>query len=659
MANQTGAASTDVDVIDAGNVLKEGTKGIACVIGPTERGVPGKVYEVGNFTEFEEKLGGFGDGSAEHRPIHDFVFECKRALDGKAPLRVSPLGHYTDPSDASTLGEGGLKATANVAAAAGFATATVEFVRGADGDKHVINLRNANGGLVFGFTGPAVVLADDLDAVGAALEALVNAQTGVTGVAAVYSTEDDVVGMLALTYDTGAFAHNGTLAEYQRTDGGATVHTTTTYTFAGGKPATLIVANGQAFGKGYNGVGIQVKESPSGNLDLVDLFIHPPVGGKGVVEEYRNLPRVYGENDIRGINFASYLAELVWSSANGLTGFPVTGDTIVRLAGGAFNVASLINDEDYIGDAEAATGKHAFDKVNDSVRITTLTRVSPDVDRDFDAYVAMRKDMRYLGRTPIGVNADLAIAYREGTGIYSHVPIDSFWSGLWTGGVKHKSPQTKQIEEFGGLGDILALKAQRDRTVGEHFAAAGPQKGRILDALDVVYNFGTPARKPAFDRIDERGINAIINDDTYGVMNFANSTLYKKSTTLANDNVADFMVHLIRTIRPLARFDQFIPNSPAMWKAMYQRIYPWLELWKDKGALVPTGDNRPPYIYLGDQDADTRGQATFNKQADLDAQRYRARILVSIVTVAKYIAIEVVNTDSSTDISIVSDPDQF
>lgn len=119
--NLTGAPKTDMDVIDFSNIASGQLKGLAIVLGKTERGEIGKPYLIGSTQEYRRYLGGLLTTS-------DFPYLILRALKRKARLYVIPVGHYSDIEDASTLT--GVKASGST----GTSGTTTTFTAYSEGD---------------------------------------------------------------------------------------------------------------------------------------------------------------------------------------------------------------------------------------------------------------------------------------------------------------------------------------------------------------------------------------------------------------------------------------------------------------------------------------------------------------------------------------------
>lgn len=96
MADFTGAAHVDIDVVDLSILLESVKKGISCFLGITKKGESGKPVYVETWLDYQRSFGGDMEGTL-------FPLIVKRALDAGCPLWVARAAHYTDVDDPSTI----------------------------------------------------------------------------------------------------------------------------------------------------------------------------------------------------------------------------------------------------------------------------------------------------------------------------------------------------------------------------------------------------------------------------------------------------------------------------------------------------------------------------------------------------------------------------
>lgn len=665
MSLQTGAPNTQFNVFDASGSQATGILGLAAMIGPTERGVVGRPYLIQSDAEFTRKLGGYGDGSEEHAPIRAFRTQCMRALmphiQGDsiprkgAPLLVFPAGHYGDPTDASTLGDGCTKATVTIAQDAVEGTPvvlTIPYTLGNTGRTHAFYTLDAEGNQTAVGTPYLQLVGDTIGQLQAAVvTALGTPYSGIGGVSVSPSNNGTDTITLSIVPSAPVFEING-LGLKIEISGGVGANVQDEGYFAGAFPATELVANGQEFGRGYNQVGLRLTQPPN-RFGQITLEVFLP--GNSTPAETYALPLVYTEADIQRVNAASYLVELEYDAANAATGFPRTAPTIERLTGGDFEVQTLLSEEDYIGDQTAKTGLWAFSKDQRPYRVLAPAIASPAVDNALIEYAKAVRIQRAHIRTPLGVGGSGAIAYREGQTPYVRVDQDTIYGSLYTGGLSVIHPLTNAQEQIPELGDVVRNKGSRDQAfefVGR--AMGGWETGRCADALDVVVNFFGVSEG---NEIDAAGIIPVVNHPTLGVVFWGNSSLYKTRTKLASDHICDLFIDLLRRIQPFYDKKIIAANDPANWKAIHNLVAPVLRQYDTAGAIEAfrdtTGTRRPAFIYVGDQEADTIADAKFNTPEELQNDQYHVQILLAPKGIMKYIIVDLVATSQSTNFSLL------
>jgi phage tail sheath protein FI len=401
---------------------------------------------------------------------------------------------------------------------------------------------------------------------------------------------------------------------------------------------SVVVINAEAPGDGYNGTTIQIKAADSGNTANVDLIIKLPdsdielriydVKKAMTVDEIDLLNKT-----LPGVNIASIT-----------TAIPVG---TVTLAGGVEDITA-IDEDDYIGDTVGKTGWFSFGKVKDAFRIANISKPVPAVDAALSAYVASRKDMRFHTAPPVTATAEGIEDYRLGTGAYSHTPIDNWMGNLIAGGIEINHPtDSKKKVNVPGIVDALPLIARKDVQFGPWFSAGGTTRGLSkMPNNGVIYNLADPDNAADFDRIYGLGVNAMVDDESYGTMYFGNRSLSRnKQSLLSKDNVADLVVYVVRGLKPLVKPGLFEPNDPQTWKRIYRNVRPFIETLETGRAIRP-GEGSS-WFWIGDQDKDRAEEAAFNTQTDLQAGKYVARFMFVPIGAIEFIGIDVTVTDSN------------
>jgi hypothetical protein len=510
-----GAPKTEITLTDLSVLIDTGLKGIHGFVGVTMFGHVNKPVLVGSWESFVRNFGGL-------LPNSDFPLIARRALESGAKLVVSRVGHYTDPSDKTSL----VWTPAE-------ATLTVE-----DGE-------------------------------------------------------------------------------------------TTSAKFTANFPDAIPDADR---------ITVTVSASPDGNPDLCVVSV--AVKGFPEIQDPITVSRTPTEEELAQFNEESYFLSI--SDIEGEIPFGT-----VTLTGQVGQAVETIETADYIGDTIAQTGIFSFNSNQDITKIAVPEKAVPAIDNALANYADSRKDIRAILRTPTGLNGAAVADYREGTGIYDHQPVDTWRASMITGGLVVRDPQSQLVKDISELGDAAGAMSKKDNAQGEWFSFAGPKRGRVSNVLGVAYDFGSPAVQAEHDLISNRGVNAVIQHPTFGVVFWGNKTLQKADTMLKHNNVADLVIFMQRTLKPLVESEKFDPNDIVTWRNLHRKIQPFLDTLVAGRAIYANP------IYQGDQDVDRIEDAVINSPANISKGEYKARIFVKPIPAMLYIGIGIVVTDVGADFSVL------
>jgi hypothetical protein len=419
------------------------------------------------------------------------------------------------------------------------------------------------------------------------------------------------------------------------TDASTLVGTAATGSLGPSNAPTLTFA-AKFIGAGYNGTTVTIQAPASFQAGVFDVLVKLP--GSDQVQSLRNIAATPTAAQLTALNQQLDQVKMVSGTLSLGT---------ITLAGGAQDVTAIVA-EDYNGDRQAGTGWYAFSNVTDAFRIANLHRPDPLIDDALKQYVIDRGDMRFHLGMPLGANAQGLEDYRMGTGVYDHTPIDTWLGSYWGVNTIGNDGAALTVDiDIPAVVETVACMAAKDSNFGPWYAVAGPKRGRVRTFnKGVPYNLISPDLSADFDRIYLRGVNAVVQDPTYGAMVYGNrSALLDNTKLLSKENVADLMMYLIRTLRPIMRSEQFEPNNPRMWKSIYRKILPIMEDLERREAIVP-GEG-VGWVWLGDQDATTREDATYNTQADLTAGIFRAGLIAQPIAATEYINLSLTAADSN------------
>lgn len=624
-----GIAKTNIEIVDLSVLIAAGLKGIHAVCGVTLWGQIGKPVLVGSWPEYVRNFGGLRADSL-------FPLICRRAIERGAKLLISPVGHYTDITDNTTLD--GTAATGSITVNSTpetRATGSI-IVTAAGADGNTITLLD-------GATTLATytkVTGDTPTDVVTGLRSSANSLSSTTGWNAT-----SAAATLTMIAPIGSGAGINGTSITRTLSGGATMTTdVASFNVTGGVTAVLAsesVWNAESIGEWGDLVTVTTAVAASGVANAMDITISV-AGYPELAQNIYNFPKFPTSSQIDNFNQVYKYAELDEQASTLANGMPVGS---VTLSGGVKDITNIVN-ADYIGDSIALTGIHAFDNDTTFTKLACPAMAEPDIDMAIANYAMQRQDFIALTRTPVGIDGATVVDYREGTGIYSHQAIDTYLAFMFTGGVHVIDPLDGQKKYIPELGDIMGCMSTRDSKSAEWFSFSGSKRGRIHNCLGVAYNFGTPARETEADMVDVRGVNMVIQHPDFGVVSWGNSSLQKADTLLKHANVAELMVFMRRSLKPLVQSELFDPNDVDTWKAIHRRVIPFLDMLVTERGIWK-------YLYEGDQDIDDVSQAVVNQPANIDAGKYELRIWIAPKVNMKYIGIKVNVTNSSVDFEII------
>lgn len=407
-----------------------------------------------------------------------------------------------------------------------------------------------------------------------------------------------------------------------------------------GTTNTGLTINARYHGEGGNLITVALVSPKSGKSGVLDLELSIS-GYSTIVRAYRDFPTTPSASDVAKADEALEFVNLVYTTGT------LAAESLT-LAAGDYDESSIVA-ADYAGDSGAGTGIHAAGNVMDASRIACPEIAEPTVDIAMVAFCAARQDMRAILRTPVSLGDTVVINYREGTGSYSHTPIDSWYASLWTGGLITKDENGTLITHS-ELADVLAAYALKDNIEHPSRSVSALPWAMIKDALDVSYNYKNPSKASEFDNIYNVGVNAVVNEPQTGICLYGNKTLYKTQSLLQKDNIAEFVVYFWRTIKPQIRLEQFQPDDPKMWLSLFMRIDKILREGVENRAI------RPDYLYEGDQFVDDYQEVTYNTIEDINAGAYKFRIALKPISATEYIefVISVVDSQASFEVQTIT-----
>lgn len=639
--NLSGTPGTRTDVTDLSIITANKNKGVICVLAALKRGLPGKFVKVGNDVQMKRKLGGLIANN-------DDALIIQLALEAGAVLNVGRLFHLSDIDDIGTID--GTKAQAVIASSIAEVLAKGSFeITGGSSNP--------------GTNTVATITVNGVDVLGGAVNWVTGNEETATAVALAITNNASVPNYNAVA--VGNKVELEAVAGSGATPNGFVVAGTVTgdvtigneVAMAGGVSAGAInmTLQGEAVGDGYNGATIETKVAKSRKAGYVDFYINLPDSDleavlRDVDQFAVSAPDIININArLRGVDGGVAIASITGSIPVGLG----------TLAGGVQDLSQLVA-ADYTGSKLSQVGLHVFDGVKDSMRIFNINKAVPEIDQAFADYCASRKDMRGVGRTPLGLSITGIGDYRNGSGAYVHQPIDTFYYDLWYTDGEITDPSDIDIKDkvITNLAFKLASRSIKDRKGGEWLSDSGDQSPIPFSKVNrVPVNLLSPAYNEDYGDIYEAGLNAIVDHDTYGVVPWGNRSCYRDTTSLLSKmNIADLVVIISRTLKSLASGKNFAPNDIQMFKELYRKVRPAIVDWVDGRAIEgESGGTRGEgkwWHWFGDQDANSLDELSFNDKGEVDASKYRCRFAFKPIAANEYIAIDIAPADSATILNV-------
>jgi phage tail sheath protein FI len=248
---------------------------------------------------------------------------------------------------------------------------------------------------------------------------------------------------------------------------------------------------------------------------------------------------------------------------------------------------------DYIGDAAAANGLHAFDSVEGVALIAVPEAVDRAVHVGGMAYCETRGDCFYIGFSQERPDtANDVISYKSAQGAFSGGnAINSTYGALYTPWIQVFDPRTGGRTAIPPCGAVAGRYAAVDAARGAHKVAAGITDGKIATALGVTTDFAFADQA----KLNPKGINVIRTIRGTG-------TVIWGARTVSGDpewrylNVRRLFLYLRGSIDGGTRWVVFEPNDRSLWNSIVRNVTAFLMLsWRD-GALVGATPEQAFYV---------------------------------------------------------------
>lgn len=256
---------------------------------------------------------------------------------------------------------------------------------------------------------------------------------------------------------------------------------------------------------------------------------------------------------------------------------PDTGQE--TLMGGADGLTAL-DAADYIG-AISGTGQRTGLKSIENADELDINLVAVPGVTDATVVNAMltlcsatRKDCFVIIDSPIGLTVDEVVDWHNGTG-FPHSAFNNSYGGLWWPWVKTYDPYSGTSLWLPPSGFVAQRMAYADSVAYPWFAAAGYNRGKLEDPLDLEINPSKAERDVLYS--GGNAINPIMIDAREGIVIWGDRTLQRKPTALDRIPTRRMLLYIEKLIATAVKYLVFEPNDPVTWDTFIALVTPTLE----------------------------------------------------------------------------------
>jgi hypothetical protein len=314
--------------------------------------------------------------------------------------------------------------------------------------------------------------------------------------------------------------------------------------------------------------------------------------------------------------------------------------TVLGLTADTYLANDGFDDADWIGDAAAQTGIYAADTTYMSMDLMVPGTVSATVYNAMITYCENRGDMMGYGATPPGNDPEDTVAWRMGTGNYTHPAFNSHRFSLWFGRPLVFDDRDSAKRYIPNLGHLASCLCRTDNDYGSHYAPVGPRRGAVQLVEGIDFNIQDYRSTGYADLFAEYGINYLMISKMPGIegaMFWEQRTTQRAPSATRELNVMRFITVVNRTLMPVLRTFLFEPNHPVTWREIHRVLEPAFDSWKNKYAIYD-------YCLQTDRDAFFDGgelkNAVLNSGLDIDRGLYRCRALIQPTRAIYYLEFE-------------------
>lgn len=406
--------------------------------------------------------------------------------------------------------------------------------------------------------------------------------------------------------------------------------------------ASLITATAKSYGSWANGT-LSLQYTPLatgvGGVAGTNQFVISYSGNAQITETWQSTSLA---GIIALVNANSQL--VVLTTATGFTEPVNSVATPVFLATGSDGTFATPT----ASDAAVAALFTNFDNNTEIDTLSAMGSHSAVHYANLNAYVTNRGDI--MGIVELDPTVTPQAATAVATGLNTNT--SQYMALYYSGPVTAYSPEQSIAVTGGCQADVVAVWAVSDTIADNvYLAPAGSRRGTIPNITSFAINLLSPAKLALANALVTAGVNVVGNDPAFGPIVFGAQTFAQSNSALDAINVRRTLTSLHQQLMPVYRSEQFQPMDPVTWRDAYSQAKTILTQMVSDNAIYAG------WTYVGDQEASTISDATYNDPTDLSNGLYKVQI--SVVPVGYIYAINIVvdvnnlatlfNTSASTD----------
>lgn len=274
-----------------------------------------------------------------------------------------------------------------------------------------------------------------------------------------------------------------------------------------------------------------------------------------------------------------------------------------------------------VSSLDFAKGVDAFDQVQDGPCILAIPGVTDlEAQAAYKSKAEMRKDMIYMGSVSVTTdNVDSIIESKD------TIIGDTPYSVISGGGIKILDPKTGRAMVISEIADVMGLVAVTYNQRGAWFDPASQQSAKILDAIGVGVNFGTPALSNKLNDLSNHGINMLVVDEG-GIEWKSSYTSQLADSAMSFMSVVMLVLYMKATLLPVLKRHLKEPCDIPTFQSIYRQSKTFLD-----GLTSKQSRALWKYEYLGDQDAQSLDDLTVNTKEDVQIGKYKAYLKLWVI----------------------------